>query len=70
MSDSPAPGVDGGDSLSQKMAEAKICTIMSLDIRLNGMVAHADLIRSLTVQMKFSISGKCYFFGCTVQVNA
>ena len=34
---------------------------MSLDICLNGMVARADLIRSLTVRMKRSISGKCSF---------
>ena len=61
MSDSPAPGVDGGNALSQKMAEAKRCTLISLDIHLNGMVAQADLTRSLTVLMKRSISGTCSF---------
>ena len=61
MSDSPEPGVDGGNSLSQKMAEATRCTIMRLDIRLNGMVDRADLTRSLTVRMKRSISGTCPF---------
>ena len=55
MSDSPAPGVDGGNALSQKMVEATRCTIMSLGINLNGMVAWADLMRSLTVHMKRSI---------------
>ena len=45
MSDNPALGVDGGNSLSQKMAETKICTIISLDIRLNGMVDQADITR-------------------------
>ena len=63
MSESPAPGVDGGNSLSQKMAEATGCNIISLDIRLNGMVARADLTRSLMVRMKRSISGTCYFLG-------
>ena len=61
MSDSPAPGVDGGNALSQKMEEAKRCTIISLDIFLNGIVDQADLTRSLTVWMKRSISGTCSF---------
>ena len=61
MSDSPAPGVYGGKSLIQKTAEATICTIISLDIRLNGVVARADLTRSLTVRMKRSISGAYSF---------
>ena len=61
MSESPAPGVDGGNALSQKMAEETRCTIISLDIFLNGMVDQADLTRSLTVWMKRSISGTCYF---------
>ena len=42
-----------------KMAEATRCTIMSLDICLNVMVARDDLMRSLTVWMKRSISGTC-----------
>ena len=63
MSDSPSPGVDGGNALIQKMAEAKIFTIIGLDIRLNGIVARADLTRSLMVRMKCSISGKCSFLG-------
>ena len=62
MSDSPVPGVDGGNELSQKMAEATRCTIIRLDIRLNGIVAWADLTRSLTVRMKRSISGTYSFF--------
>ena len=61
MSDSPELGDDGGKSLSQKMAEATICTIISLDICLTGMVARVDLTCSLTVRMKCSISGTCYF---------
>ena len=61
MSDSPEPGVDGGNALSQKMLEATIFIIIGLGIRLNGMVAQADLTRSLTVWTKSSISGKCYF---------
>ena len=61
MSDSPMPGVDGVNALSQKMSEATICTIISLGIRLNGMVAWVDLTRSLTVQIKRSISGTCSF---------
>ena len=47
--------------MSQNMAEATRCTIMSLYIHLNGMVALADLTCSLTVRMKRSISGTCYF---------
>ena len=61
MFDSPAPGVDGGNSLIQKMTDATRCTIIRLDIRLNGMMTRADLTRSLTVRMKRSISGTCYF---------
>ena len=61
MSESPAPGVDGGNELSQKMEEATRCTITSLDICLNGMVARADMTRSLTVWMKPSISGTYSF---------
>ena len=61
MSDSTAPGVDGGNTLSQKTEEAKRCNITSLDIRLNDMVNRADLTRSLTAQMKRSISGTYYF---------
>ena len=61
MSDSPAPGVYGGNALSQKMAGTTRCTIISLDIRLNGMVAWADLMRYLTVWMECSISGTCFF---------
>ena len=60
VSDSPAPGVDGGNSLNQKMAEATRFTITSLGVCLNGMVDREDLTRSLTVQMKPSILGK-YF---------
>ena len=52
LSGSPAPGVDGGYILSQKMAEVTRYTIASLDIHLGGMVAWADLKRSLTVLMK------------------
>ena len=55
MSDSPAPGVDGVNALSQKMAEATRFTIISLDIHL------ADLKLSLRVRMKRSISGTCLF---------
>ena len=61
MSDSPVTGVDGGNSLIQKMAEATRCTIISLDISLNGMVARSGLMRSLTVRMKRSISGTFSF---------
>ena len=61
MSDSPEPGVDGGNASSQKMSEATRYTIMSLDISSNGMVAWADLTRSLMVRTKRSISGTCYF---------
>ena len=52
MSDSPVPGVDGGTNRAKKMAEAKKCTIISLDIRLKGMVPRADLTRSVTVRAK------------------
>ena len=62
MSDSPDTGVDGGNALIQKMAEAKIFTIISLDICLNSMVDRADLTRSLTVHTKSSISGKFSFW--------
>ena len=61
LSESPASDVDGGNALSQKMAEAKICTLVMLDICLNGMVDRVDLTRSLTVRMKLSISGTCSF---------
>ena len=61
MSDSPVPSVDGGNGFRKKMAEATIYNIMSLYIRLNVMVAWEDLTRSLTVRMKCSISGICYF---------
>ena len=61
VSDSPAPGVDGGNKSIQKTEEATRSTIISLDICLNGMVDRADLTRSLTVRMKSSISGTCYF---------
>ena len=61
MSDGPAPGIDGGNALSQKVVEATRCNIMSLDIRLNGMVAWTELTCSLTVWMKSSISGTCSF---------
>ena len=61
MDYSPAPGVDGGNASIQKMEEVKRCTIISLDIHLNSMVARGDLTRSLTVQMKRSISGTCSF---------
>ena len=61
MSDSLAPGVDGGNALSQKMAKATICTIIRLDIRLNSMVDWAYLTRSLMVRMKRSISGTWSF---------
>ena len=61
MSGSPATGIYGGNTLIQKMPEATRCTIINLDIRLNGMVAQADLTRSLTVRMKLSISGTCSF---------
>ena len=43
------------------MAEAKGCTIINLDIHLNGMVSRADLARSLTVRTKRLISGTCSF---------
>ena len=62
VSDSPVPVVDGGNELIQKMEEATRCTIIILDLCLNGMVARANLTRSLTVQMKRSISGTCSFF--------
>ena len=61
VSDSPVPSVYGGNALIPKMAEATRCTIISLDIRLNGMVAQADLTCSLTARMKRSISGTCSF---------
>ena len=63
MYDIPEPGVDGGNSLSQNMADVTRFTIISLDIIVNGMAARADLARSLTVQMKCSISGTCSFLG-------
>ena len=43
------------------MEEATRCTIISLNIHLNSMMARADLTRSLTVGMKRSISGTCSF---------
>ena len=61
MSDSPDTGVDGGNALIQKMAETTRCTIISLDIHLNGILAWADLTRSLMVHIKRSSSGTCYF---------
>ena len=61
MSDSPATGVDEGNKLTQKLAEATRCTIISLDTHLNGMAARRDLTRSLTVRIKRSISGTCSF---------
>ena len=56
MSDSPAPGVDGGNELIQKMAEATRCTIIRLYICLNGIVTQVDLTRSLTIRTKQSHS--------------
>ena len=70
MSDSPATSIDGGHLLSQKMAEATRYTIISLDIRLNGMVVQEDLTRSLPVWMKRSNFRDVFLFGCTVQVYA
>ena len=61
MSDSPATCVDGGNALSQNMAEETIFTIIILDTHLNGMAAWADLMRYSTVQMKCSILGTYYF---------
>ena len=66
FSESPASGVDGGNVLSQKMAEATRCTIISLGVRLKCMVDQADITRSLTVRMKRSISRDMFLFGCTV----
>ena len=43
------------------MAEAKICTIISLYTSLNGMAARVDMTCYLTVRMKCSISGTCSF---------
>ena len=63
MSESPTPGVDGENALIKKMAEATGCTIIRLDICLNGLVAQADLTHSLTVRMKRSISGTYSFLG-------
>ena len=50
-----------GKSIDPKMAKAKRCTIIILNVRLNGMVAQADLTRSLIFRMKRSISGTCSF---------
>ena len=61
MYESPVPGVDGGNALRQKMTEATRCTIIILYILLNIMLDQLDLNRSLTVQMKRSISGRCFF---------
>ena len=61
MYDSPAPGVDGGNLLSQKMVEVTRYTIISLDVHLNGMVDQADLMCSLLFWMKRSISGTYSF---------
>ena len=47
--------------MSQKMAEAKRCTIISLYNHLNGMMAWTDLTRSSTIRMKHSVSGTYYF---------
>ena len=49
VSEIPETGVDGGNTLSQKIAEATRCTIIRLDIHLNGMVDQADMTHSLTV---------------------
>ena len=61
MSYSPASCVDGGNILSQNTAEATRFNTIGLDIRLNKMVARADLTCFLTVGMKRSISGTCSF---------
>ena len=61
MSDSPETGVEGVNTLSQKVAEAKICTIIRLYIHFSRIVTQADLMRSLAVRVKRSISGTCYF---------
>ena len=61
MSMSTAPGFDGGKTMIQNMAEAKKCTIIILDTRFIGMADQADLTPSLSVRMKCSISGTCYF---------
>ena len=58
VSDITTPGFDGGNALNEKMAEATRCIIISLDIRLNGMVAWSDLTRSLTVRTTLT----CYFW--------
>ena len=55
MSGIPAPGVDGGNILSQNTAEATRFNTIGLDIRLNEMVYQSDLTLSLTVRMKISI---------------
>ena len=61
MSESPAPGVDGGNELSQNDTEETRFTIIILDIRFYGMVDWEDLTCSLMVRMKRSISVTCYF---------
>ena len=53
VSDSPAPGVYGGKSLSQKIAEATRLTIISLDTRLNGMAASDALLNGLDETLNF-----------------
>ena len=59
--DIPDPGVYRGNKLIQNTAEAKICTIISLDTCLNGMASRTDPTRYLTVQMKRSIPEICSF---------
>ena len=50
-----------GNALIKKISEATRCTIMILDICLNGMVDRVDMSCYLIVRMKCSISGTCCF---------
>ena len=61
MLDSPAPGFDGGNSFSKKIAEATRWTIIHLDISLKGIDSWAEWTRSFTFQLNCSISGACSF---------
>ena len=51
----------GREMFSQKIAEAKMWTIINLDICLKGLATWEDQTRYLMVQLNISISGTCSF---------
>ena len=61
MLDSLAPGFEGINAFSQKIAVSTIWIIIDLEIRLKGMADREYLTSSLKVRLNCSIPGKCSF---------